>query len=184
MVLAGEVPRALKAATTTTALCTEKKYIPEVRALFPKEKIGKVEVNRVPAADSPLWEKLEKQLLQDLRRLPRKAGPAMDGSRFEHWMGEGKEMRTLVAKIGVIWARGKAPDVAYDACRLARLLTPTKPKGGVRPLAITVAFRRIVLKSLAKGCHTNAQAGALPVAARNRCQRRHGETVPCDHHVT
>ena len=39
MVLAGEVPRAIKAATTATALCTEKKYIPEVRALFPKEKV-------------------------------------------------------------------------------------------------------------------------------------------------
>ena len=74
----------------------------------------------------------------------------MDGSRFEHWMGDSKELRTLVAKIGVIWARGQAPDIAYSACRLARLLTPAKPKGGVRPLAITAALRRIVLKSLTK----------------------------------
>ena len=73
----------------------------------------------------------------------------MDGSRFEHWMGGGKEMRALVAKIGVVWARGLAPDVAYAACCLARLLTPAKPKGGVGPLAITAALRRIVLNSLA-----------------------------------
>ena len=150
MVMAGEVPRALKTATTTAALCAEKKFIPEVRALFPKEKIGKVEINREPAQDSDLWERLEKQMLRDLRSLPRKAGPAMDGSRFEHWMGDSKELRALVAKIGVAWARGQAPDVAYDACRLARLLTPAKPKGGVRPLAITAALRRVVLKSLAR----------------------------------
>lgn len=61
-----------------------------------------------------------------------------------------RELRCLVAKIGMMYALGHAPDVAYSACKLARLLTPAKPKGGVRPPTITAALRRFFLKSSAR----------------------------------
>ena len=88
--------------------------------------------------------------MKDMKHMARMAGPAMDGSRFEHWFGSSKEIRLLTARIGVAWAKGLAPDVAYEACRVGRLITPWKPKGGLRPLVITAALRRIVLKSLAR----------------------------------
>ena len=69
----------------------------------------------------------------------------------------------LVSKIGVAWARGQAPDVAYAACRVGRLITPWKPKGGIRPLVITAALRRIVLKSLARVMTPTLQSHMLPM---------------------
>ena len=87
---------------------------------------------------------------KDSRRLPRKAGPGPDGSRFEHWRAadDSGEYADLMAAVAVRWARGEAPEVAYELCRLGRLLTPAKATGGLRPLAITAVFRRIVLRAI------------------------------------
>lgn len=48
-----------------------------------------------------LWKRLEAQMVRDLRSLPRKSGPAMGSSKFEHWMGDITELRSLVAKVGM-----------------------------------------------------------------------------------
>ena len=109
MVEAGELQRALKTATSTTPLCAQRKHSPEVAKLFPDEKIRAVEPLAGTAPDSELWGRLEKQIQRDMKRMARKAGPAMDGSRFEHWMGSSKEVRMLVARIGVAWAMGACP---------------------------------------------------------------------------
>ncbi|CAK0898926.1 unnamed protein product, partial [Prorocentrum cordatum] len=115
------------------------------------------------APDSLPWAKLQDQIQRDIKHMAKKARPAMDGSRFEHCMGSCQEIRRLTSQIGVAWARGLAPAVAYSACRVGRLLTPAKPKGGLRPLVITAVLRRIVLKSLARAITPEIRALLEPV---------------------
>ena len=166
-------------------MCTERRFKETVAALFPQEAVAHVPIPQPPKPpddpfyEDPLWDKLRKQISKDMKQLARKAGPAMDGSRFEHWFGASKEVRELTALLGVQWAQGRVPEVVYRATRLGRLLTPWKPnKAGLRPLVITAALRRIVLRALAKVLTQKAQGQVGGLPACNWDEQRHREAIP------
>ena len=161
MLAAGEQGRTLNAATGATSLITDTSAIPLIKKLSPPEaRTGAPSTPDGGGDDAAFWDALSKQVQKDVHHLPRKTGPGLDGSRFEHWMPMGAEGEDLVAQAVILWCRGAAPHEVYEACRLGRLLTPEKAAGGVRPLVITAAFRRIALKSLAKMAAQKARDAA------------------------
>lgn len=84
---ANEWGKALKAVQSNTPLITDAGRIGELRSKFPKEMCQPLQPKETnPADHESFWSEVAEQVRKFCKRLPRKTGPAWDGSRFEHWM--------------------------------------------------------------------------------------------------
>ena len=162
---ANEWGKAMKAVQSNAPLITDPGRIAELQSKFPKERCQALQPREADPADhEDFWSEVDQQARKLCKRLPRKAGPAWDGSRFEHWTAQSSdsEFACAVATVAVRFASGQAPDFVYQSARCGRLLALSKPDGGVRPLVITAALRRIALKAVIKVITPRAVAALGP----------------------
>ena len=115
---ANEWGKAYKAAVGSNVLVTNPEELSNIEDKFPAESIRRPSAKVVPLeAHATFWEDVAKQVRRDCKRLPRKSGLALDGSRFEHWASASADSAHAVklANVAVEFASGQAPDVV-DQC--------------------------------------------------------------------
>ncbi|CAK0790897.1 unnamed protein product [Prorocentrum cordatum] len=158
---ANEWSKAHKAAVGSALLVTDPNEPDNVKGKFPPEQVRRPEP-KVGNVDEhkDFWEAVGRQVQRDCKRLPRKAGPSLDGSRFEHWASSSadSDYAKHLAIAAVQFASGQAPDFVYQCARAGRLLILRKSDGGIRPLVITAALRRIALRAVTKVLNPRATA--------------------------
>ena len=150
---AGEWQKALQRAVSKTPLCDDVGRLGEIRSKFPgppaQEPPAPAPVPGVVNRALPFWSDLAEQFEKTVRKLPRRSGPGMDGSRFEHWSWPHADPQYIGALRLTVeqYLSGTAPADAYHATRQTRMVVLQKPGGGVRCLALGSAFRRLALKA-------------------------------------
>ena len=83
---AQEWGKALKAIDNSNILATAPCHLTELESKLPPERVrGLIGRDVDPALHSESWDDVTRAVKKLCRRLPRKSGPSLDGSRFEHW---------------------------------------------------------------------------------------------------
>ena len=148
---AQEWGKALKAVDSGNILGTAPCHLTELESKFPPEQVRGLTGRHVdPDAHPEFWDEVARAVKKSCRRLPRKSGPSLDGSRFEHWRAPAalSAYADFLANTAVEFAQGKALPFVYECAKAGRLICLLKGGGGVRPLVITAALRRIALKAV------------------------------------
>ena len=78
-----EWSKAMKAAVSTQAMVTDPAMLPEITAKLPQTANDSPAPRYSdPSAHTSFWENVATQVRKDHRKLPRKAGPGLDGNRI------------------------------------------------------------------------------------------------------
>lgn len=150
----GEASRAIKEAVGSTPVRTDAAALPLLRDKFPAPTRPPLIPSTVdPQEHAAFWNRVADRVRKVVKKLPKKSGPALGGSRFEHWQFDGaaaasSDFVDALARVATRFAQGMAPSFVYDVAKTGRLLALAKSDGGVRPLTITTVLRRIAFKAL------------------------------------
>ena len=162
-VLGGDMRTALRRLEPKTPVAADAEVIAQLPCLYPRTSQDHLAVEPQMVTDAQL-ELFCAHLAQAYADAPRRRAPGPGAATFEHykWMPDTTAWPQYAALMAN-FPLGRVPAAVQDVFNSVRIIPLAKPHGGVRPIAVGMAQRRLVSRALARMARSRVAAACAPI---------------------